>query len=262
MHSDIGHKIILKIKSEDHEYLLISLLHPSLQISMAKKKTNTHHADILRECRTNLPEVVFARFKDDKGLVDSTRSLLDGNGRVLVTKCSEDQVKLLSRRFKSHSIIKDITSGTMIISKKKGRPKAIGSLAVVSAGTSDYFVAEEASLSAEFFGLKVYRHYDCGVAGIHRIEGALKTIEEKKVDAVIVVAGMEGALPSIVSGLVKQPLIAVPTSVGYGASFDGIAAMLAMLNSCSPGVVIVNIDNGFGAAAAAYKTIKWMRERT
>jgi NCAIR mutase (PurE)-related protein len=186
---------------------------------------------------------------------------LDGNGRVLVTKCSEDQVKLLSRRFKSHSIIKDITSGTMIISKKKGRPKAIGSLAVVSAGTSDYFVAEEASLSAEFFGLKVYRHYDCGVAGIHRIEGALKTIEEKKVDVVIVVAGMEGALPSIVSGLVKQPLIAVPTSVGYGASFDGIAAMLAMLNSCSPGVVIVNIDNGFGAAAAAYKTIRWMKER-
>jgi NCAIR mutase (PurE)-related protein len=205
--------------------------------------------------------VVFARFKDDKGLVDSVRPLLDANGRVLVTKCSEEQIKLLSRKFKGNTITKDATSGTMIISKKKGKPKTIGSIAVVSAGTSDYFVAEEASLSSEFFGLKVFRHYDCGIAGIHRIEGALKTIEEKEVDVIIVVAGMEGALPSIVSGLVKQPLIAVPTSVGYGASFDGIAAMLAMLNSCSPGVVIVNIDNGFGAAAAAYKTIKWMKDR-
>lgn len=218
--------------------------------------------DILRECRTNLPEVVFARFKDDRALVEAVSSLLDANGRVLVTKCKKEQIKLLERKFGSKVEKQDKISGTMIISKKKKKPKKIGTVAVISAGTSDYFVAEEASLSAEFFGLKVYRHYDCGIAGIHRIEGALRTIEEKKVDAVVVVAGMEGALPSIVSGLVKQPLIAVPTSVGYGASFDGIAAMLGMLNSCSPGVVIVNIDNGFGAAAAAYKNIKWMRDRT
>jgi NCAIR mutase (PurE)-related protein len=217
--------------------------------------------DILRECRTNLPEVVFARFKDDNALVEAVKSILEANGKVLVTKCKEKQVKLLDKKFGSKVEKQDIISGTMVISKKKKKPKIMGSVAVVSAGTSDYFVAEEASLSSEFFGLKVYRHYDCGIAGIHRIEGALKTIEEKDVDVVIVVAGMEGALPSIVSGLVKQPLIAVPTSVGYGASFDGIAAMLGMLNSCSPGVVIVNIDNGFGAAAAAYKNIKWMKDR-
>ena len=228
---------------------------------MTSKTSKNHHTDILRECRTNIPEVVFARFKDDTGLVNSVKSLLDANGKVLVTKCKGEQITLLERKFKSHVEKKDKISGTMIINKKKKKPKIIGSVAVISAGTSDYFVAEEASLSAEFFGLKVFRHYDCGVAGIHRIEGALKTIEKEKVDTVIVVAGMEGALPSIVSGLVKPPLIAVPTSVGYGASFDGIAAMLGMLNSCSPGVVIVNIDNGFGAAAAAYKTIKWMRER-
>lgn len=225
---------------------------------MSYKKSKNHHIDILRECRTNLPEVVFAKFKDDKGLLDSVSSILKTNGNVLVTKCTKDQIKLLIKKFESKVRKQDKISGTMIISEKKMKPKNIGSVAVISAGTSDYFVAEEASISAEFFGLDVYRHYDCGVAGIHRLEGALNTIDEKRMDVVIVVAGMEGALPSIVSGLIKQPLIAVPTSVGYGASFDGIAAMLAMLNSCSPGVVCVNIDNGFGAAAAAYKTIKWM----
>jgi NCAIR mutase (PurE)-related protein len=225
---------------------------------MVKTGSKNHQLDILRECRTNIPEVVFARFKDDMGLVETVSSLLEANGKVLVTKCTKDQVKLLSKEFKTKVHMVDEISGTMTLYKKKRKIKNIGSVTVVSAGTSDYFVAEEASISAEFFGLRVYRHYDCGIAGIHRIEGALKTIQDKNVDVVIVVAGMEGALPSIVSGLVKQPLIAVPTSVGYGASFHGIAAMLAMLNSCSPGVVIVNIDNGFGAAAAAYKTIKWM----
>jgi len=228
---------------------------------MAKKTSRNHHADILRECRTNIPEVVFARFKDDNSLMDAIKSLLETNGKVLITKCEKDQVKLLKKKFGSKVEKADEISGTITIFKRKTKPKIIGSVAVVSAGTSDYFVAEEASISAEFFGLNVFRHYDCGVAGVHRIGDALKTIEEKKVDIVIVVAGMEGALPSIVSGLVKQPIIAVPTSVGYGASFEGITAMLAMLNSCSPGVVVVNIDNGFGAAANAYKTIKWMKEK-
>jgi NCAIR mutase (PurE)-related protein len=180
---------------------------------------------------------------------------------VLVTKCTPNQIKLLKKEFGIKVGKYDEISGTMVINRTKKRIPTIGSVSVLSAGTSDYFVAEEASISAEFFGLKVFRHYDCGVAGIHRIDKALKTIGENKVDIVIVVAGMEGALPSIVSGLVKQPLIAVPTSVGYGASLDGITALLAMLNSCSPGVVVVNIDNGFGAAANAYKTIKWMREK-
>lgn len=228
---------------------------------MSEKSIKVHHSDILRECRTNIPEVVFARFKHDEGLIESVKSLLEENNKVLVTKCSKEQVELLRKQFKDKVDKWDEISGTMTIFKKKSKPDVFGSVAVVSAGTSDYFVAEEASISAEFFGLKVFRHYDCGVAGIHRVEEALKTIEERKVDMIIVVAGMEGALPSIVSGLVKQPIIAVPTSVGYGASLDGITALLAMLNSCSPGVVVVNIDNGFGAAVNAYKTIKWMKKK-
>ncbi len=227
---------------------------------MTSGNSKTHHADILRQCRTNIPEVVFARFKDDKGLMNAVSDLLKANERVLVTKCTKEQVKLLKGKFKGKVERADEISGTMILSNKKSREDIVGSVAVMSAGTSDHFVAEEASLSAEFFGLKVYRHYDCGVAGIHRVDEALKTIEKKKVDVVIVVAGMEGALPSIVSGLVKQPIIAVPTSVGYGASLNGITALLAMLNSCSPGVVVVNIDNGFGAAANAFKTIKWLKK--
>ncbi len=229
---------------------------------MPRKSSKSHHADILRECRTNIPEVVFARFKDDRGLVDATKSLLDSNKRVLVTKCTPNQIKLLKKEFGKKVDKCDDISGTMAIYKTKMQTPTIGTVSVLSAGTSDYFVAEEASICAEFFGLLVLRHYDCGVAGIHRLDKALRNIEDKKVDIVIVVAGMEGALPSIVSGLVKQPIIAVPTSVGYGASLKGITALLAMLNSCSPGVVVVNIDNGFGAAANAYKTIKWMREKS
>jgi len=120
---------------------------------------------------------------------------------------------------------------------------------VVSAGTSDLPVAEEAALSAELFGNRVARVYDVGVAGIHRLTAHLETIREASV--LIVVAGMEGALPSVVAGLVDKPVIAVPTSVGYGASMGGLAALLGMLNSCASGVTVVNIDNGFGAALAA-----------
>jgi NCAIR mutase (PurE)-related protein len=227
---------------------------------MRKKHISNHHADILRECRTNVPEVVFAKFKDDKSLVSAIVELLQANGRVLVTKCTTMQIKLLKNRFKNKVEKADEISGTVIVSNKKTKPSAIGTIAVLSAGSSDMFVAEEASLAAEFFGLKVFRHYDCGVAGIHRLKGALETIEIEAVDIVIVVAGMEGALPSIVSGIVKQPVIAVPTSVGYGASLEGLTALLAMLNSCSPGISVVNIDNGFGAAASAYKIIKWLKD--
>lgn len=226
---------------------------------MSKKHPTNHYADILRECRTNIPEVVFARFKDDRSLVSAVKELLEANSRVLVTKCSREQIKLLKNRFKGKVEKADDISGTVVVSGRKKKDTAIGAIAVLSAGTSDFFVAEEASLSAEFFRLSVFRHYDCGVAGIHRLKGALETIEKETVDVVIVVAGMEGALPSIVSGIVKQPVIAVPTSVGYGASLDGLTALLAMLNSCSPGITVVNIDNGFGAAASAYKIIKWLK---
>jgi NCAIR mutase (PurE)-related protein len=133
-------------------------------------------------------------------------------------------------------------------------PEATGRLLVVSAGTSDLPVAEEAAVVAEAFGHTVDRLHDVGVAGLHRILAARERLDA--VDVLIVVAGMEGALPSVVGGLVRQPVIAVPTSVGYGASFGGIAALLGMLNSCASGVTVVNIDNGFGAAAAASRILR------
>lgn len=217
--------------------------------------------DIFRQERTNIPEVVFAKYKDNKSLLNSINALLNSN-KVLVTKCTENQLEFLKKEFNIRIEKLDTVSKTVIISDIDKKQEIIGSCAVLAAGSSDYFVAEEAGISCEFLGLKVIRHYDCGVAGIHRIEKALKLIKDNDVDVVIVVAGMEGALPSIVSGLIKQPIIAVPTSVGYGTSFGGISALLSMLNSCSPGISVVNIDNGFGAAVCAFKMIKWLKTKT
>lgn len=215
-----------------------------------KENVNT---DGGRKERVGIPEVVFAKFKDSNSLIKAAESLLNENGKALVTKCSEEQIDILEKRFEN--IKSDKPAGICIIGKSDATHN--GLIAVVSAGSSDYFVAEEAALSAEFLGLEVFRHYDCGVAGIHRMDNALEKIREA--DVVIVVAGMEGALPSVVAGLVKQPVIAVPSSVGYGTGFGGISALLSMLNSCSPGIAVVNIDNGFGAAALAYKMISWLK---
>jgi hypothetical protein len=137
--------------------------------------------------------------------------------------------------------------------KRRRKKNSSGPVAVVSAGTADMSVAEEAAVTAEAFGVSVERIYDVGVSGIHRLLAHREKLREAKV--IIVIAGMEGALASVVGGLVLAPVIAVPTSVGYGASFGGLAALLAMLNSCAPGVTVVNIDNGFGAAVAAIKIV-------
>ncbi len=210
---------------------------------------NNVNIDAGRQNRVNIPEVVFAKFKTNSSLLTAVRKLLETNGRVLVTKCTKEQLELLKKNFKQAKT--DTECGVCIIGEEN---KKIGSVGVVSAGSSDYFVAEESALCCEFFGLNVHRFYDCGIAGIHRIKPVLEN--KDKIDVLIVVAGMEGALPSVLSGLVKQPIIAVPTSVGYGTGLNGISALLSMLNSCSPGIAVVNIDNGFGAAAFAYKIIK------
>lgn len=133
---------------------------------------------------------------------------------------------------------------------------AIGKVVVACAGTTDIPVAEEAAITLEAAGCEVDRIYDVGVAGLHRIINALPRLRDEDVDCVIVCAGMDGALPSVVAGLVQVPVVAVPTSIGYGASFGGVSAMLTMLNSCAPGVGVVNIDNGFGGAALAFKCIQ------
>jgi NCAIR mutase (PurE)-related protein len=202
--------------------------------------------DTHRALRKGFPEVVFGAGKSPEQVLKIALRLLEQDDRVLITRIKPEHARLLRKRIKHavhHEIARCVTIG------KKPAPKRSGTIAVVCAGTSDLPVAEEAAITAEIMGNQVTRLSDVGVAGLHRLLGRLDVIQSANV--VIVAAGMEGALPSVVAGLVSKPVIAVPTSVGYGASFGGLAALLGMLNSCGSGVTVVNIDNGFGAGYAA-----------
>ena len=202
--------------------------------------------DTHRALRRGFPEVIFGAGKTPQQVVKIAAKLLDHDQRVLVTRATEAHARLFRRKFKDavhHEAARCLTID------RKPLPKRPGRIAVVCAGTSDLPVAEEASVTAEIMGNRVERITDVGVSGVHRLFGQLERIQGANV--IIVAAGMEGALPSVVAGLVAKPVIAVPTSVGYGASFGGLAALLGMLNSCASGMTVVNIDNGFGAGYAA-----------
>jgi NCAIR mutase (PurE)-related protein len=202
--------------------------------------------DMHRALRKNFPEVIFAAGKTPQQVVAIAGKLWEHGQRVLATRVSDDHVRAMRKRFKQavhHPLARCVTM------EKTPLAKRAGFIAVVCAGTSDLPVAEEAAVTADIMGNRVERIADVGVAGLHRMLARMETIQ--KANVIVVVAGMEGALPSVVAGLVSKPVIAVPTSVGYGASFGGIAALLAMLNSCASGVTVVNIDNGFGAGYAA-----------
>ena len=204
-----------------------------------------HH----RAIRQGQPEVVFCEGKTVEQVVAICDRLAAATGSFLGTRCSEPQAAALAARFPRavwHPLARVIVYATRHVAPMV---PDTGGILVVSAGTSDLPVAEEAAVVAEAFGHSVTRLADVGVAGLHRLLSETERLREARV--VIVVAGMEGALPSVVGGLVAVPVIAVPTSIGYGASFGGLAALLGMLNSCAAGVTVVNIDNGFGAAAAA-----------
>ena len=201
-----------------------------------------HH----RSIRQGVPEVVYGAGKTVEQIVAIVESMLNqGSGSVLVTRITEDAASEISR---SLPIEYDPSSRIGVVGSIPGH-EGVGKIVVVSAGTSDIPVAEEAAVTAEFLGSKVTRIYDAGVAGIHRLLAHSEDLVSARV--VIAVAGMEGALPSVVGGLVECPVIAVPTSVGYGASFGGLSALLTMLNSCASGISVVNIDNGFGAGFLA-----------
>jgi NCAIR mutase (PurE)-related protein len=207
--------------------------------------------DLDRERRTGDPEVVFAGGKTPAQVVGILRSLRAAHPdrAVLATRASEDCAREITAEFPEaeiDSMAAAVTLGPM--------PTASGSVAVVSAGTSDGQVAAEAALTARVFGAGVEMIQDVGVAGLHRILSVRPALAAA--DCIVVVAGMEGALPSVVGGLTGVPLVAVPTSVGYGASFQGLAALLGMLNSCAAGVVVVNIDNGFGAGVHAARVAR------
>lgn len=199
-----------------------------------------HH----RELRRGVPEAIWGANKDPRHIVDIAARLLERGQVVLVTKVPEGVARRVRQRLpqlRHHRLARMLTSDPL-------PPRGRG-IAVVSAGTSDIPIAEEAALTAETLGHRVDRIYDVGVAGLHRLLGCWERL--RAAAAVVVVAGMEGALPSAVAGIVECPVIAVPTSIGYGASFGGLAALLSMLNGCAPGVAVVNIDNGFGAGYLA-----------
>ena len=202
--------------------------------------------DLQRAVRTGFPEVIFGAGKTPEQVARIAEKILRREERVLITRITGahfDAVKKVVPEATHHELSRCIT----IIRKEQKR--RAGTIAVVCAGTSDLPVAEEAAITADIMGNSVVRISDVGVAGLHRL---LRRLDEiRSANVVIVVAGMEGALPSVVAGLVERPVIAVPTSIGYGASFGGLAALLGMLNSCGSGVTVVNIDNGFGAGFAA-----------
>ncbi|HWI59363.1 MAG TPA: nickel pincer cofactor biosynthesis protein LarB [Bacillota bacterium] len=202
--------------------------------------------DTHRGLRRGFSEVIFGAGKTPQQVVHIAAKLIEHDQRVLVTRVTEDHARAMRKRFKDvvhHELACCLTIDRQPLAKRTG------TIAVVCAGTSDLPVAEEAAVTAEIMGNRVERIADVGVAGVHRLLSRLEPIQTANV--IIVVAGMEGALPSVVAGLVSKPVIAVPTSVGYGASFGGLSALLGMLNSCAGGMTVVNIDNGFGAGFAA-----------
>lgn len=201
--------------------------------------------DVHRKVRQGCAEVVFCSGKKDEHLVSIYQKLYELYGEVLGTRASRHQYELVQKVLPFAEYDPD----SRILKIEKEQKKQIGCIAVCTAGTADIPVAEEAAQTAEFFGTKVKRVYDVGVSGIHRLLGQLDTLQSA--NCVIAVAGMEGTLPSVIGGLVDCPVIAVPTSIGYGANLHGLAALFTMLNSCANGVSVVNIDNGYGAGYLA-----------
>jgi len=213
------------------------------------EKLDFAHLDVDRQQRTGLPEFVFGQGKTAEQITLLLQGLHDAGQVALATRVDDAKAELI--RAALPAVVDHRVARIMVLpaAVEPTPPDTLGIVAVVCAGTSDLPVAEEAAVVLEALGHPVLRVRDVGVAGIHRLMGHLGALRDAR--AVIVVAGMEGALPSVVAGLVGRPVIGVPTSVGYGVAFGGVAAMLGMLNACAPGVSVVNIDNGFGAACQA-----------
>ncbi len=225
-------------------------LHPEEALHLFKdfdyKELNYAKIDNHRQLRTGYPEVIFGQNKTPEHITGIVEYMLNHDNNILITRTNNDVFKKVLKLDKE-AVFHEMANCITIRKNTGEKPKT--HIALVSAGTSDMSVTEEAAVTAEIFDNKVIRYYDVGVAGIHRFYNNVSDIRKARV--VIVVAGMEGALPSIVGGMVDKPVIAVPTSVGYGANFGGLSALLGMLTSCASGVSVVNIDNGFGAGYLA-----------
>lgn len=205
-----------------------------------------HH----RSLRTGFPEVIFGQGKSPGQISELSKAILGKSDRLLVTRTDEESFELI------HSHSADAVyhkAARAVVVDRRENPQLLSGIVIATGGTSDLPIAEEAAITAELMGCGVEKAFDVGVAGLHRLLSNLTTMQNAKV--VVAIAGMEGALASVVGGLVSAPVIAVPTSIGYGSSFEGIAALLSMLNSCAPGVAVVNIDNGFGAGYLAAQIV-------
>jgi hypothetical protein len=206
------------------------------------------HIDHHRHLRHGMPEVIYCEGKTVEQITGIAKRMLKAGSEILATRASEPAYRALKRldgRAEYHKLSRAVTI------RHKKKPATKGVILVLTAGTSDIPVAEEAALTAQMLGSNVQTVYDVGVAGIHRLFSKKDILDSARV--IVVVAGMDGALPSVVGGLVDKPVIAVPTSVGYGAGFGGLAPLLTMLNSCAAGVAVMNIDNGFGAGVLAHR---------
>ena len=239
--------------------------------SIEQVADNVAQLDINREIRKGIPEVIFAKGKEYADLLEITRAAVRRNGRVIVSKVQPEQLLIrLCKALKKVKLEIEIgkKSSTILVWKRshlflssdasgggsrggRGGAPAGGKIGILAAGTSDIGIAEEARLMAKSMGCETIESYDVGIAGIHRLFPALQEMISENVGAIVVVAGMEGALASVVTSMVNIPVIGVPTSVGYGFGSDGVAALASMLQSCTPGLSVVNIDNGIGAGATA-----------
>ena len=245
----------------DVEGVLNALLAGKITAEQAKRKLavlnikrigDLARLDVGRIHRIGIPEVLLAEGKNPETVANSAVALASTSGYALVTRVSEKHLKLIQSRLRRDFEVEYNPKARTIVVKKKGHlfPKR-GKIGVLAAGTADVPVAEEAAVAAEVMGCEVLKAYDVGVAGIHRLFKPLRRMVEKGVTAIVVVAGMEGTLPSLVSSLVDVPVVGVPTSIGYGVGLKGAGALMTMLQTCSPKLAVVNIDNGFGAGIFA-----------
>ena len=230
--------------------------HPSHQVQDATTLNSSPvvetRPDTGREQRKGAPEVIFGETKDTSQIITMARGLLQGTGRAIISRLPPQSLHPVQEAFSDHPMRLRGAGRTLVIYRPEYQQKKTGGhVGVISAGTSDVPVAEEAALIVEEMGCRVTCIYDVGVAGLHRLIGPLRDLLADEVDVIIVVAGMDGALPSVVAGLVPVPVIGLPTSIGYGMGGKGVAALLSMLQTCAPGLSVVNIDNGVGAGITA-----------
>lgn len=224
-----------------------------LRVLAIEEIGNLARIDVGREYRKGIPEVILAEGKAPKDLADIAVKMLNESGRAIISRVTRDQIEAVMKSLPKDVSLDIYDKARMIVIKKKGFnvKRTGGKIGILAAGTSDIPVAEEARIIAEEMGCEVITAYDVGVAGIHRLLPPLKKMIMEDVDILIVVAGREGALPSVVAGMIDIPVIAVPTSIGYGLGGKGVSALMAMLQSCSLGLAVVNIDGGVAAGAIA-----------